>query len=106
MSFLGTRIANLADETDRNRNVIGWLKDEVALPVGGRSRRARQAGEPLRARLAESGWQLRVTRRIATGQAERAALVQRLQLDVLHLALQSLERQLEALERESARQIT
>lgn len=36
--------------------------------------------------------------------AERAALVQRYQLDALHLALQSLERRLDALERESARQ--
>ena len=31
MSRLGTDIAKLADETDRNRNVIGWLKDQVAL---------------------------------------------------------------------------
>ncbi|MCY3809207.1 MAG: hypothetical protein OXG58_07280 [Gemmatimonadetes bacterium] len=31
MSRLGTRIAKLADETDRNRDAIGWLKDQVAL---------------------------------------------------------------------------
>ena len=37
-------------------------------------------------------------------QAERAALVQRFQLDVLHRALQSLEGYLSALESESARQ--
>ncbi len=45
-----------------------------------------------------------MTRESAAGQAERAALVQRYQLDVLHLALQSLQRRLDALERESARQ--
>lgn len=31
MSRLGTRIAKLADETDRNRDAIEWLKDQVAL---------------------------------------------------------------------------
>ncbi|MCY3809206.1 MAG: hypothetical protein OXG58_07275 [Gemmatimonadetes bacterium] len=45
-----------------------------------------------------------MTKRSAAGQAERAALVQRFQLDVLHLALLSLERRLDALERESGRQ--
>ncbi|MDE2875183.1 MAG: hypothetical protein OXU69_14405 [Gemmatimonadota bacterium] len=31
MSFLGTRIATLADEMDRSSAVIGWLKEQVAL---------------------------------------------------------------------------
>ncbi|MXZ05667.1 MAG: hypothetical protein F4Y90_09360 [Rhodothermaceae bacterium] len=37
-------------------------------------------------------------------QAERAALVQRLQLDALHLALQGLDSQIADIESESARQ--
>ncbi len=41
---------------------------------------------------------------IMQGQAERAALVQRFQLDTLHRALQALEGHLSALESESARQ--
>ena len=45
-----------------------------------------------------------MTRGSTARQAERAALVQRFQLDVLHLTLLSLERRLYALERESARQ--
>ena len=45
-----------------------------------------------------------MTKGSTAGQAERAALVQRFQLDVMHRTLHSLERQLEAVERESARQ--
>ncbi len=31
MSFLGMRIATLADEMDRSSAAIGWLKEQVAL---------------------------------------------------------------------------
>ncbi|MDE2975722.1 MAG: hypothetical protein OXU64_13545 [Gemmatimonadota bacterium] len=49
MSFLGMRIATLADEMDRSSAAIGWLKEQVALlSRSAGAWRARQAGEPLR----------------------------------------------------------
>ena len=83
--------------------VGGTAYKGVRVPIGRRAHQARRASKPLRARPAgRSGGPRGAMNESTRKQAERAALVQRFQLDALHRALQSLEGHLAALESESA----